>query len=472
MAQSITTFNYEVVVTLPNKHEVSVKTVTQTSRNGSILPVEINDPSASATSTTLSIPPGLGFQRPPAPTNPTRPSNSESPNAAAGNSAPPAATSRSTTSSSTTTSSSKTSTGKTSTSSRNQGPTTSPKPKHPKETGTGDSSSNSNPISSGAAAGIGIGSAVAGAFIAAFIVWLLMRRTRRSRRPARTESVRLNGFASTGKGGPGGIPPDVSSAAAVVERALPQPADDQAISGEISRLRTLIKNHAQSYYHSNPARASAIGVDQAALGAIAMGNMPIITSTLTTLLSNPSTRMSAVRFCIAWTAISRIDLGCEPVASFLPPEIASCMVSMTGMRDDPQTHMAFLSKWRTISAALLQRTYGSGSFSSSDPRNHNINNALEALNTLLRPYADGQRDDNERERKLEEIMRRAARFGFLLFSQPSTWNFDWETPQNAGRGALVIFPALLQVGDDNGKKSPMPRALEEQELVRGLERYL
>ena len=85
---------------------------------------------------------------------------------------------------------------------------------------------------------------------------------------------------------------------------------------------------------------------------------------------------------------------------------------------------------------------------------------------------DEQRDDQERMRKLEEIMRRAARFGFLLFSQPSTWSFDWEAPQNAGRGALVIFPALLQVGDDEGKQRSMPRALEDQELARGLEKYL
>ncbi|KAI4210810.1 MAG: hypothetical protein LQ351_006392 [Letrouitia transgressa] len=457
MAQFTTTFDLTSSLSFGD-HVVEVKTrVTQTSKGGTILPVQIADPEHPGVISPFNL---SHFGSQPTPATPTsaNPNPTTSP------------TSSVTTTSRTASSSKATPNGKKSASptrARDPDPISTPNPSN-----NTNASSNSNPISSGAAAGIGIGSAAAGALIAAFIVWLLMRRSRRSRRPARTESIRLNGFASTGKPGSGGNPSDASSAAVVVERTLPQPADDQAISSEISRLRTLIKNHAQSYYHSSPARASATGVDQAALGAIAMGNMPIISSTLTTLLSNPSTRMPAIRFCIAWTAISRIDLGCEPVASFLPPEIASCIVSMTGMRDDPQTHMAFLSKWRTISAALLQRSYGSGSFSSSDPRNRNINNALEALNTLLRPYADSQRDDNERERKLEEIMRRAARFGFLLFSQPSTWNFDWETPQNAGRGALVIFPALLQVGDDNGKKTPIPRALEEQELARGLERYL
>ncbi|KAL9607047.1 MAG: hypothetical protein Q9167_008001 [Letrouitia subvulpina] len=452
MSQSIKTFDYTTKVALPNGGVFTVTKVTQTNINGNILPVVIPESSTNGTPVVLSIPSSLGFQPStngkPATTQPAKPG---SPSSRTGS---PASRSESSASSVTKTPS-PASRSKPSTSGPTQSPNPSPTRNNLNNPKNSNEPSNSNNISSGAAAGIGVGCAIAGALIAAFIVWLLMRRSRRSRRPARTESVRLNGLTSAGKSGHGGMPSDVSSAAAVVERNLPQPADDQAISGEISRLRTLIKNHAQSYYHSNPARASATGIDQGALGAIAMGNMPIITSTLTTLLSSPSTRMSAIRFCIAWTAISRIDLGCEP-----------------GMRDDPQTHMAFISKWRTISAALLQRTYGSGSFSSSDPRNRNINNALEALNSLLRPYADGQHDDKERERKLEEIMRRAARFGFLLFSQPSTWNFDWETPQNAGRGALVIFPALLQIGDDTGKKSPMPRALEEQELVRGLEKYL
>lgn len=331
-SSTTTTFDYSAKITFGTR-VVEVKTrVTQTSKEGQILPVPITDPSNAANVTPL-FPTGIGFQRSPAPTNSIQTSISTPSNAAAKTSAPLVSRSPSAHSSSTLTPSRKTS-ASSQTQGRESGSTKNPnppqKPNH---------SSNSNPISSGAAAGIGIGSAAAGALIAAFIVWLLMRRSRRSRRPARTESIRLNGFASTGKAGPGGNSSDVSSAAAVVERTLPQPADDQAISGEISRLRTLIKNHAQSYYHSSPARASATGVDQAALGAIAMGNMPIITSTLTSLLSNPSTRMSAIRFCIAWTAISRIDLGCEPVASFLPPEIATCLVSMTGMRDDPQSRL-------------------------------------------------------------------------------------------------------------------------------------
>ncbi|KAL8901351.1 MAG: hypothetical protein Q9207_005246 [Kuettlingeria erythrocarpa] len=323
----------------------------------------------------------------------------------------------------------------------------------------------SNSISPGAAAGIGIGCAVAGALIAAIIALLFYRRRRR--RTARSDVIPLNGFGSVGKSV---ASPDLPSpAGGVVEQNLPQPAEDQALGGEMSRLRTSIKNHVQSYYHTNAVRGN---VDPAALSLVAAGNMPLIASTLGSLLSNPATRLTAIRFCIAWVVISRIEHSCDPSMSFLPPEIANCLISIAGAREDPSTRMAFMSKWRAITASLLQSKYGGNSFSSYDPRNPNIAEALRSLDAILAPFATEERDSRERTQKLEEILRRGARFGFLLFSQPSTWEFDWNTPPNAGRGALAVSPALLQVGDDNGRRLPRPRTLEEQELARGLESFL
>ena len=40
---------------------------------------------------------------------------------------------------------------------------------------------------------------------------------------------------------------DERSAGAIIARALPLPADDQMIGGEMSKLCTLMKNHVQSY---------------------------------------------------------------------------------------------------------------------------------------------------------------------------------------------------------------------------------
>lgn len=132
----------------------------------------------------------------------------------------------------------------------------------------------------------------------------------------------------------------------------------------------------------------------------------------------------------------------------------------------------FMSRWRSFTAALLQDRYGSSTWTASDARTPNISEALQALNAVLRPFADEQRDERDRLQKLEEILKRGARLGFTLFSQPSLWDFDWNTPSGAGRGVVVISPALVQVTDDNGRRLPRPRMLEEQELARGLETYL
>ncbi|KAL9009328.1 MAG: hypothetical protein Q9173_005631 [Seirophora scorigena] len=341
----------------------------------------------------------------------------------------------------------------------------------------------SDSISPGAAAGIGIGCAIAGALIAAAIVALLFRR-RRHRRPTRSDVIPLHGYGGSLEKSVAS--PNLSTTpTAMIEKNLPQPAEDQKLGGEMSRLRTAIKNHVQSYYHTDNVRGS---VDQAALGLVAAGNMPLIASTLGTLLANPATRIVAIRFCITWVAISRIDHNCDPSKSFLPPEVASCLVSIGGAREDPSTRMPFMSRWRALTASLLQSKYGDKTtFTSYDARNPNVTAALHALDAILSPFASSssseQQQDGgggsgqERRQKLEEILRRAARFGFLLFAQQSTWDFDWTPPLQqqhaAGRGgALAVAPALVQVGDEAGRRLQRPRVVEEQELARGLEAYL
>lgn len=127
--------------------------------------------------------------------------------------------------------------------------------------------------------------------------------------------------------------------------------------------------------------------------------------------------------------------------------------------------MVLLSRWRRISGALLPKIYGQSAFSQSDPRLRNIIDARRSLDSIFRPYAKEPFDNDERLRKLEDLLKRAARFGYLLFSQPSQWEFKWDNAQGAARKSLNIFPALLQVADEDGKPLQKPRVLEEQEVV-------
>ena len=127
--------------------------------------------------------------------------------------------------------------------------------------------------------------------------------------------------------------------------------------------------------------------------------------------------------------------------------------------------MVLLSKWRSISAFLLRRIYGQNVFSQTDPRLRNILEARLSLDLVIHPYAKVSSGNDERLRKLEDLFKRAARFGYLLFSQPSCWEFDWKDAQDAAAERLIIFPALLQVADDEGKPLQKPRVLEKQEAI-------
>jgi hypothetical protein len=66
-------------------------------------------------------------------------------------------------------------------------------------------------------------------------------------------------------------------------------------------------------------------------------------------------------------------------------------------------------------------------------------------------------------------MRRAAQYAFLMFSQPSSFVFDY-----SGTGqpdSLVVFPALLVTVSDEAQRLSQPRLLSEKEVVSGLGRY-
>lgn len=312
-------------------------------------------------------------------------------------------------------------------------------------------------VSSGGAAGIAIGCTIAGAIIASLIFWFFIQKSKKGQLRAHHES------------GAAALPqhekrPDVSlqsvddarSISRTVENNLPQPLEDKAIAGEISKISTLIKNHTQSYYHGARVRAGAVDLD--ALQALG-SSLPMSVGTLDTLLSNPTTRETGLRFCIAWVIVSRIQVNSAPTTTFLPPEVAYCMQSMTALDSKPEVRTAFLSKWRTLTAELMH--YNRSGFAANDPRKDNIIKAVELLDAILHPYADERIDNNQRRRNLEEILKRAAAFAFILFSQPSTWKFDWQGDHNVEVGSLVIFPALVQLSDETGNVLQPPRAFSE-----------
>lgn len=182
-------------------------------------------------------------------------------------------------------------------------------------------------ISQGTAAGIAVGCLLAGAFIAAFLIWIWKRRSKpRHPRPDHEKSVlpflqkddsssKNDQFMGTG-----------APFSQLIENSLPQPLEDKAISGDVSKLSTLVKNHVQSYYHTGRVSPGILDItDLQALG----GDMPISSGMLSTLLANSSTREMALRFVIAWVVVARIQSSSDPRNTFLPPEVSQLLYSLS-----------------------------------------------------------------------------------------------------------------------------------------------
>ncbi|TID22976.1 hypothetical protein E6O75_ATG02150 [Venturia nashicola] len=311
----------------------------------------------------------------------------------------------------------------------------------------------------GAAAGLAVGMLIAGALIAALVCFLLSSR-KKKHNAAQAGHYRPTGYADDHDlKHPEKItsaPMTAVGAAAIIENNLPQPKEDNAISGDLSRIKSRIEGHVDSYYHTAGANNQAVAQAlSAALGAA----FPISGPKLQECLSNPRRRPAILRAAIAWIVVSRIDFGNGPDTTFLPTHVAGATRDVSASRMDEPTRVAFLSKWRQITAALTGNTF-TQDIPGDDARLVNINSALHLADTFLRPCAkDG--DDEKRLINLEEIMKRAARFGFLLFSQPSSFHFDW-TDNGSG---LVVFPGLLQVTDENGKPVASPRTFGSKEVI-------
>jgi len=105
-----------------------------------------------------------------------------------------------------------------------------------------------------------------------------------------------------------------------VDNFLPLPVEYNAITGEMSKLRDNIKNHAQSYYHTS--RVDTRTLDQKILQNISeVTGVPALR--LTELLLNPRSRILAIRLYLAALIFSQCGTSRDEVETLLPKELSS-----------------------------------------------------------------------------------------------------------------------------------------------------
>lgn len=329
-------------------------------------------------------------------------------------------------------------------------------PTSPPVTGSKKPSS-SNTVSPGAAAGIAIGTAIIGALLAALIFFILFRRYKKRNQHQNSYAQHVGAYPDAARQEKGQM--NVVATATGIDRYLPQPAEDDAIKGEMSRLRIKIKDHVQSYYHTLPVKAASIDQSQLQELAAATG---LSTARLVEMLCTSHSRMSALRLYIAWVVLSRCGTQRTNAPSFLPGEVVAFAGFLAGA-DNTNTGTAALgSKWKAISGELLQSRYGKQAAENANLE-QSIRQAIIATDSVVAPFVNAAVDANseKRLRNLEGIMRRAAQFAFLLFSQPSSWAFDFSSHQNR----IVVFPGLQQTVNEEGYACHPAREFLEPEAV-------
>lgn len=183
-------------------------------------------------------------------------------------------------------------------------------------------------VTGGAAAGIAIGCLIAGILIAGVVFWLYWGKRKSSR--FQESEAGVFSMAPYNKKPTANVLSLESGSllASTRDSGLPQPLEDKAISGDISKISSAIKNHVQSYYLTD--RVSPTLMDHDDIRALGP-KMPISTGTLSTLLENSATREVALRFCIAWVIVSKMQPHDNQTDNFLPPEIDQCLQGFGSM---------------------------------------------------------------------------------------------------------------------------------------------
>jgi len=240
-----------------------------------------------------------------------------------------------------------------------------------------------------------------------------------------------------------------------LEQSLLEEIPEQDIKEEMLALDTLIEQHVDNNYQSGAAKNNFLEMKSLLEDCGYSKQSNTSAKQLDALLTDPISRHAAIRHLVAWILFSSITLESGLEMSLLPEQVTRFLIAMPEVESTPGSTEAFqqaLSKWRSISAYLLQPKRNNRGVLQPTITNLSTqtDNILTKINNVLSPYIAKGTQERQRD-NLKEIIAEAAKFGHLLFSQPTTWLFDWSLPATKSRGNLIVFPGLVKVTDKDGR---------------------
>jgi len=308
-------------------------------------------------------------------------------------------------------------------------------------TGTGQAAA-AHTVSVGAVGGIAVGCAIGGALIAFLILRLVRPRRKRTGQSLSVAQPRQ--------------PPLLSSVAqqqpppsswSIIEDYLPQPEEDDEVQRRFGDLCVDIRNHVQLYSLEPLHR---IQVDGDLLRRIGYDDSQIPSAEeLAQLLHDPTNRADALRYVIAWVILRRMEFDGDPNTTLLPAEFVHCLrfirdsVALRGW-----VRSIFVSKWRILTARLLVANWRD--FAPDEALLGRIEEIIRVFLPVLESFVK-EGNKGKCVEDLRRIMLDASKFAFLLFSQASKFDMNWNTEGWVRIRELSVSPILHRHGEGNNR---------------------
>ncbi|KAK0971387.1 hypothetical protein LTR91_004400 [Friedmanniomyces endolithicus] len=251
---------------------------------------------------------------------------------------------------------------------------------------------------------------------------------------------------------------------------LPQEKDDHAIIRDIKSMFVQIQLHVEGFYGPEVGKVSKKTVEP--IERLAPGQLP-------GLLLHTKDAVPILEAILARWIVQRISLRSDAKDSLLPIEFASIpeqnkwhmetdgrenglaaesrngqsgVQLPCGCADGRLTIPGFsqaFAEWRVLTGFLLPNP--APIHDGTVGVEANIARAASALTQAFAPWELPGKSNGDRTGSLRVILQLASKAGILLFTQPSTFMFEWSSRAGAQGNSLIVTPALLRRLDASGK---------------------
>ncbi|KAK5000125.1 hypothetical protein LTR66_000950 [Elasticomyces elasticus] len=325
-------------------------------------------------------------------------------------------------------------------------------------------SSNSPGISTGVLAGAIVASFVGSAVLAFVIAYLCLRsrvvgttsadKRRRSGHRSHT-SRRTSEYAPAAGFNEKDAAVDTSHA---WEKYLPSSLDDRTVGLKVKGLYDQIQLHVENFYVNTPRP-----IIQVIAASIKKMHTPYLEPLACSMSDSSLAPQPIIKHCLAYMITQGLSSEAAPEVCLVPRELAAVLRTRqipADMSHNPQATRQILSKWRVLTAHLRP-----GSI--ADPEHANelhesISMMVDRFSTTFLPFESEKGNIGVGRQHLTELLRSAAEVAYMLFSQPSTFEFRWKqasVKKGTAKAAVVVVPKFTKTADEDGNELEQAQTL-------------